>query len=392
MESDPKNLVREVFDKKGSPREKVSSIFAEPMANEESVLVQEFQAHKKGALTPWAIEWGKCSCKFIQLSKSTTNVELAKIAYFHSQVNGKTLTDLKVELNAFIKKNSIKGSAVLTIPLSETQFFCFTLPDMPEAEISQAAYWKVKQLLGNKFQITQLNFDFVTSQVAVNKVKEWKVVAFGVAKDYLTQVLASLEGLKITAVDVEPYAQFCALFWAQQLLAKETVGILHLGASESSLSLVNNFNFVHTQLLNYSGRHLTEAIASSQKIDWQKAELIKKQEGVRLMPVTSGADGNRAVVSQLESLALDVEHAVRVFTGNAKPAVKGLSKLVLVGGGALMKNVERFLSDRLDLPVVIFDSFHVSRLILKEELHPVFRQNPARWSAVLGTSSRFLEW
>ncbi|MDI6606630.1 MAG: pilus assembly protein PilM, partial [Candidatus Omnitrophota bacterium] len=129
--------------------------------------------------------------------------------------------------------------------------------------------------------------------------------------------------------------------------------VLALGSSESSITVVRRGSMCLIRPLTVSGNGLTQAIANYHKIDFLKAEGIKRNEGLK----DSGSLCRLAVSSQLEGLIVDLEHTFKFFSHQLMKSQgpSSYDRVILCGGPAALAGLDKFLAERLGVPVEIFN-------------------------------------
>ena len=397
------NIVKDLFKVRASPRKKVSSIFTQ---KESTIPVSASQKipldGQRPKFFPPAVDIGSTSLKLLQLAKTSRGYEIAKIGFTPLERNTKRLSDTKPLLEAMIKDNKIKGEVVSVLPLSMIQAYSFFLPDMPDSEIDQAVIWKLKQNPPSGMLFDSFSFDYIYCEHAeTSQNNEIRILAFIVSKSTLVERINLFKSfsLELVSVEPEPYATFISLAWMGKISAEETVIVLQLGAKESTITIVHaGFPYV-IRPVTTTGNTLTESIANYHQCDWLKAEAIKKQEGLKnWAPGAQQGEqdtsaGTAALSSQLEGLILEIEQSFRAFTQQIKrKQLNSFNRLILCGGSASLINLDKFLSQRLEVPVEVFNPLASLQQSGKQEFHPVIKENSNRFSSVLGSAARTIEW
>ncbi len=377
------NLVKEIFKTGSAHRKKISHIFSQMFPSPTGVSLQgELLEGKKAEYYPAAVEFSSHSIKLLQFAKTSRGIEIAKIACVPLGQETKGVQEMRTLLQKVLREHQLKGEAVTSLPLSKIQTLSFVIPSMPEVEIEQAVVWKLKQNLPAGFNFANITFDYSISALDVPAGRELRVLAFIAARDLVLErikIFAEMS-LKLVAISPEPYAIYSALLWGDKIPFQETVVFLHLGASESSISIVRGWEIQFIRPLNFSGNALTEGVASSRQVDWLKAEALKKE-------------GTLNLSSQLENLLVDIEHAFKTFAAQQmKSPLNRFDRLILTGGTAGLKNIDQFLHDRLEVPVDVLDPFNMAQLYLRQDLSPFLQQHAHRFSSLVGTAGRFVEW
>ncbi|MBU1121498.1 MAG: pilus assembly protein PilM [Candidatus Omnitrophota bacterium] len=356
---------------------------------------------------PAAIEIGSSSVKLMQIGKNKNRYEIAKIAYAPLDVNSQTRKALAIKDNVkkLVEENQIKGEVVSSLPINEIHILNYILPNIPVEEVGKAIAWKLKRNPPPGIVFDAVSFDYISCVNSKDEFnKEIRALAFVVSKEAVKERIEFFRkfSLELIALQPQPYAVFNALFWMGKIHEKETVLVLYFGADRVSISVVHFGVPYLIRPLIISGNTFTEAIANYYQFDRQKAEELKKREGLKHWVMDRNKEGQEsspeslcgvALASQLENVVMDIEHSFKYFSHQImKGRVTSFDRLILCGGGAALSNLDSFLAERLVVPVDVFDPLSAFKLCLKQELAPGVKDNSFGFADVLGLAVRDIEW
>lgn len=332
---------------------------------------------------PTAIDIGAGSAKFLQLENAAGAPAVKKIGISSNN-----------SLSALLNENQIQGKVSISLPLSRLQVFSFVLPNMPEKEIEQAVIWKLKQNLTPGGDISSILFDYNwTIYSGDNLNKEILALVFSASKEKIMRQIDAFRGfsLEAAAIEPEPYAVFCALKFAKKIPSDQTVLILNLGAGESCVTIAHAGFACLVRPLSVSGNSFTEAIANYHKFDLKKAEGIKKIEGLKNQN-TADSVCMPALSGQIESMVVDLEHTFKFFSHQLmKSRVASFDRVILCGGAAALKNLDKCLSEKLSVPVEVFNPLDCGMFTFTAALSPQVKENAHSFAAAAGMAVRCLE-
>lgn len=350
---------------------------------------------QKASYLPAAIEIGASALRLVQVAKAADKYRIAKIAWRPLPAAGKPAGQAKDALLAFVKENKVRGEVVTSLPLSKTQSFFYTFPNMPEREIGQAVGWKLKHNPPAGLVFENASFDYTWRAVAKEETnKEIQVQVFAAAKEAVMERMNLFKGsaLEVIAVEPKPYAACTGLLWPGKIKPEETLLLLELGASESAVAVVTAGQPCFIRPLSISGNSLTQAIAGHYQLEWQKAEALKINEGLKSWDAAGAGISVPAIASQLEGLVVEIEHEFKFFSYEvAKAAVNSFSRVILCGGAAALKNLDKFLSERLGVSVEVFNPFVSLEFYPKEEAGLLAQRNAPGFAACVGMGLRCAE-
>ncbi len=160
-------------------------------------------------------------------------------------------------------------------------------------------------------------------------------------------------GLVAKVVDVEAYA----MERSYQLLADslnksgddQTVAIVDIGASMTTLSVLQNGRTVYTREQLFGGRQLTEEIQRRYGLSLEEAGLAKKQGGLPDDYQTEVLEPFKDAVVQ------QVSRSLQFFFSSSQ--YNDVDHIVLAGGTASVPGLDELVQERVATPTVIANPF-----------------------------------
>ncbi len=273
--------------------------------------------------------------------------------------------DFRGRLAGFLRANGFRGQrAVVDLNPPAVEYSALELPagvlTCDDARISEVVRWEVGRLLNEP------NDGVETRYWVLPKTNGPGPSALGVtAKRHA--VLAAVETCDCTGVycaSVEPGA--AALSRLGKLLHEwsehDIWGVLDLASTEARLVLCVNGVPTVVRRVGSGGRAWTERIAHSLQLGLRAAEIQKCGQGIALTgggaSVRSGSASTREVstilLSSLRNELRDIATEVKRSYEYALSCYSDChaADLVLVGGGAAMRNLPEFLGEALGIPVL----------------------------------------
>lgn len=359
----------------------------------------------KPAYYPAAIEVSSSAIKLLQIAKIQKRYEIVKGDYLPLERGAHTFRQtLKESLEKLVKNNQLKGEVLTSVPLNKIQTQSYILPEMPLDEIESAILWKIKEAIPQDVDFSDVSFDYIYAGHAEddNVKKDRHVLVFIVNKEVTMDIIDLFKGLslEVIAIAPKPYAIAELLVLLKKLSREETVLVLQLGASQSSVTIMHSGYPCLIRPLTVSGNGFTETIAGYYQLDWEKAENLKREEGLGHWdePLKETQNKNEphcfpALSSQLESMVVDIEHTFKYFSHQLiKSKVTAFDRIVVCGGTSGLKNLDKFLMNRLGVAVDVFNPLDALNSLSKTKgLNTAVKEHSAEFAGALGLATRFIE-
>jgi type IV pilus assembly protein PilM len=164
-------------------------------------------------------------------------------------------------------------------------------------------------------------------------------------------------GLKVDVAEIESLAIARALLGPTP--TDETVIVVDLGRTRSTLILVEHGIVQFSSTLRYAGRELNQFISDELHITSEQADRAKKLFG--LDPKRGKGLLRRALLPHIQSIAdgiADVESFYQEHYTDHRP----IQRILLNGSGALLRGIDTELQTLLDHPVEVTQSWIYEQL------------------------------
>ncbi len=272
-------------------------------------------------------------------------------------------------------RNLLKG-----IPLNNTKFIVsvncpqtaiglIKAPYMPLSELKEGLKLEVKNYF--PFSIENEFVDFqVTGQIHDKGVKKYAVLVGVSAQKTINSLLSLLAQAGIKPLAFIPVSY--ALGIAAGLSMPEADGancFIDIGARFTELVICEGKSIVFSRKIPITGNDFTQGLAVTLStssgiitLTVQEAEDVKKESGLPAegsKEIFAGKISATQVISLLrplaEELAQEIERCLEYYREEAKG--KKIKEVYLSGGGASLKGLPEFLTDKLGVAVNILNPF-----------------------------------
>jgi len=153
-----------------------------------------------------------------------------------------------------------------------------------------------------------------------------------------------------------------------------TYAIADFGHRNTSICIISEGQVAFVRTLDIGGQDFTQAIANSLDLSFENAEKKKHREA--FLPsedFTPRSTDNSAIANIIEEafapLIRQINLTFKSYTADSKMLVE---KLFIVGGTSKLKNLEHYLSEKLEIPVEHFNYLkkEFNRLADSDEVQP----------------------
>lgn len=221
---------------------------------------------------------------------------------------------------------------VASLPESKSFVRVIQIPQMSQAEAENAVPFEAESFI--PLPIDQVYLDWQKIGMVGEKMN---ILMIASPKDFVDKYLDILEkaGLKSAALEVESQSCHRAVIAAE---SKETVLLVDMESSRSSLIMVEEGNLQFTSSIPIAGNTFTESIARALGVASAKAEEIKKKIGLSNTPEYPNI--KISLLPVLNSLSAEIKNILKFHNEHSGHQVE---KVVLMGGSGRLKNLAEFL-------------------------------------------------
>ncbi len=200
-------------------------------------------------------------------------------------------------------------------------------------------------------EIDEIYFDWQL----IKDLPDKQLILIGAApRDIVNQYINLLDEarLSIAALEIEPVSLCRSLLKEEYYKFKgerdKNYGIIDIGAKRSNMTVYSKNTILFSFTMPISGDEITKKIAETLKIDAKKAEKAK---------IICGLDENKAkgiIKNTLHGMIKELTSKINdsiMFYDRHFPNYGPIDKILLCGGGANIKNLDKIMSERLSIKV-----------------------------------------
>src|SRR5579872_4958123 len=267
------------------------------------------------------------------------------------------------------KESGIKTKKVITSLSGDSVIIRYVkLPFMTEEELRGSIAREAEQYI--PLNIDQVVLDFqILGEAQEDGQRKLDVLLVAAKVDVVDQHLSMLKsaGLSPMVIDIDAFALQNAYEINRVEPSEETVALINMGASLTTVNILEGSNTRFTRDIPVAGNDFTKEIQKEFNLKFSEAEELKKSHGAISMEeddfslsTVSHKDDRVLRMSDvmtpvLNKLLGEIRRSFDYYETQARK--KTVERVILLGGSARLKNVNRFLANKLGIPVEHFGAF-----------------------------------
>jgi len=350
------------------------------------------------------IDIGSSAIKVVEIKKSGGKAMLETYGSIslgsYAGVDMGYVTNLPTEkiteaLKEVLKQSDVSTtSSAFSIPVQSSLIFSISLPpQIKESEIPSIIPTEARKHI--PVPITEVSVDYFILPEKASSFEEenntdeasvptnnTEVLVVAIQNDIISKYRSIVSSCDLSAgfFEIEVFSSIRSNFEHELSL----VLLMDFGASSTKLTLVE-FGMVRSHhTINRGGADITSAISKSLSIPFSKAEEMKKEYGLFENPVEKSlADIIKVHMDYIFS------ETNNVLLGYEKKHNKTISKVILSGGGALLKGLKETALNNFRAEVEIGHPF--SKVSAPEFLKKVLETTGPEFAVALGLALRKLQ-
>jgi len=257
--------------------------------------------------------------------------------------------ELAKEIKELLKSSQPKAIktkfVVFSVPETKSFIRTIQIPKMSRQEAGEAVKWETEANIPVSLDKVYLDWQIIDSNEKNNDVL---VVAVPkeVVDGYCRAV--SLSGLIPLAVEVDIIATIRSLTSEEN--NKKPILIADIGADKTSLAICKNKIPYFSSSIPLCGKTFTDALQKGLGIGYEKAEELKAKYG--LGKIKEDKMLYNIYNPLIENLAMEIDRSVGFYSESINIQEK-VERVILSGGGSLLRELADYLSLRLGKEVVM---------------------------------------
>jgi type IV pilus assembly protein PilM len=337
------------------------------------------------------VDLGATSIKIVQLKGSPGKYSLARWAYLPLPNAGPDVPgpdrraqaiNLLKEYVAKQKKNASRH-AVFSVSGNSVIVRYVKFNRMSRSDLAKMIFIEAEPYI--PFSIPEVNLDFhILGDVVEEGQKKMETILVAAKKEVIQSRLEVVQqvGLSPIMIDVDAFALANAYEVNRNPAVKETVLIVHVGASVTTMAILDQGVPKVVRDVFIAGNTLTKALQRNFQCDAKQADAMKARAQLLATPEErerAMADNNKEILQMstvmlpvMKDLLAEVQRSLDFYLSQGSERQVG--RVLLSGGGGRLGNLTGYFSHELRMPVEVFDP--LARIeganAIQADLRPVF--------------------
>jgi type IV pilus assembly protein PilM len=303
----------------------------------------------------FGLDIGHASLKAMQIDRDTgsipTIIGYGTSSYVPGTIQNGVIVNQEViaaAMHQLFEKNLVGNinsrRVACSLPTAHTFSRPMKIPPMDHNEIKEAVRLEAEQYI--PIPINSLYLDYEISRQDEQGIELLLVATSKLIVDSYMQLLESLD---LEPVAFEPSINAVSrLLQIQGDFTAEPAILIDIGSVTTDIAIFDK-NLLVSSTVNSGGDTLTDLVAKSFRMSEEQASKLKNEVGIAF------SDKQQRIIDAikpvLESLVHEVQKSIRYYSERTTNSGKKISRIITVGGGAVMPGLDHYLSKELRLPI-----------------------------------------
>lgn len=334
----------------------------------------------------------KSSSQMIGLDISSTSVKLLELTRQRgglrvesyaveplpvNSVNEKTIQDIEAVGEAVrraVKKSGTKATrAAVAVSGSAVITKIISMPaSLNDSEMEMQIHLEAEQHI--PYSINDVNIDFQVMGETAGQADKVDVLLAATKSENIEDRVTTLKmaGLKPAVVDIEPYTiehSLEMLTGGDENLMNGTVAVIDVGATMTSLNVMQDRQLIYTREQAFGGKLLTEEIMRRYGLSYQDAGRAKRVGG---LPEGYEQD---VLAPFKQSIAQHINRYLQFYYSSSQDTQ--VDEIILAGGSSSIVDIDNYIQEQIGTPTSIAQPFSMVDLAKGVDRERLVQDGPA---------------
>lgn len=311
------------------------------------------------------IDIGTSSIRVVELSRKggkrflenygeirTSSLQKAPFRIFEKNTLVLSNREIAQAISAILTETGIQNREVnFSIPDFASFFTNFELPPMTEKEIPLAVRYEARSYIPLPLSDITLDWSVIGGKVSDSLKTALKILVVAIPNEVINQYqeIAKLSRLELKSLEAEAFALSRSLAKNE----KKIIAIVDIGARSTTCNILENGILKTSHSFNISGNELTEILSKSLRVDYKKAEELKKNLGITFEGETE-KNIREILLPLIDAISVEIK---KVFESFHRQEGKEIEKIILAGGSALLPGLNEYFFEEFKKEFKIANPF-----------------------------------
>jgi len=315
----------------------------------------------------------------------------------------KRLVEVIKEAIKKVKGKKLKTNYVVaSLPEEKAFLQIIQMPRLPEEDLKSAVIYEAENYIPTPIEEVYLDYQIVPP--VYNHLDHFDILIAALPKKTIDPYLSSLKlaGLEPKVLEIESLAIARALI--KNGITTQPILLIDLGATRTSFIIFSGQSLRFTTSIPVSSTSFSEIISKNLGVTLAEAERLKIKHGLEeKIKIKIGDEKTNlkkergkifeALIPALIDLIQQIKKYLDYYQTHAShehlpPDGKGVSKILLCGGGANLKGLPELLSLKLKIPVEIGNPWVNILIKEKKEVPELSYEESLKYTTALGLALR----
>ena len=333
------------------------------------------------------VDIGTSGIKIVELKREQRSARLVTYG-FSELIDHDLKTDWQSDIRDVIsvikeiytKSGMSAKQAVSALPTYSVFSSLITLSNISEKDLPSAINWEAKKVIPLPLEEMILDWVKIEDDESVSDGKAFKILLTGASRTLVEKYVSIFKGLgfQLLSLETETLSLIRALIGND----KSTVMLIEIGTNTTDISIIDKSIPVLNRSIDIGGSTITKSISTSLDIGINRAEQFKFDLGINAIS-SNNSIVLKTITQALTPIVNEIKYTQNLFQNKSS---KKIEKVVLSGGGALLSDFTKYLSELLDMNIIIGDPW--ARVSHPVELEPLLKEIGPRLSVAIGLALR----
>jgi len=351
------------------------------------------------------IDIGTSSIKIVELKKQGGKARLLTYGFSESlQDTGQAdVTQISKIIDKVCRQAGVVSkNAVAALPTFSVFSSIINLAGVDKKDIPSAIHWEAKKVIplpleemildwrkieeGGKGNSLRRQLRREASETSKNNKEikaSAKVLLTGAPRSLVKKYIEIFKNAQINLLSLE--TETFSLIRSLLGNDKATIMIVEMGTNTTDISIIDHTIPILTRSIDVGGLTISKAISNNLNIGLERAEQFKYDLGISSIESQENVIP-KTITETVAPIVNEIKYGLNLFQSKNK---KGVEKIILSGGAALLINFANYLSNALDINVIIGNPW--SRVSYPIDLKPLLDEIGPRMSIAVGLAMREIE-